>query len=227
MVTAIPATTGPTSARAADRRREIVAACQRVIVARGFEHTRMADIAAEIGVTAPLLLHYFGSKNELLTAALVSSDEPYLDDLRERFEAGVSPERLLVSYVEDSIWPTAKGRGWWRQASAMWMNAWITALNDPSIAAARADEDRRWRAMVAGIVVAGQRSGAFRAEVDAAAFVPTLFALLDGFLVQLVLEDAQVTKAFAHEACFRFVSRELGFDPGPHLSSRHRRRRRA
>ena len=57
-------------------------ACQQVIAERGFERTRMSDIADAMGVTAPLLLHYFASKNELLTAALVSSDEPYLEDLR-------------------------------------------------------------------------------------------------------------------------------------------------
>ena len=226
MASAIPATTGPTSEQAADRRREIVQACQQVIAARGFERTRMSDIADAIGVTAPLLLHYFGSKNELLTVALVSSDEPYLDELRTKFLAGESPESLLVRYVEDCIWPAANGKSWWRQASAVWMNAWITALHDPTIAAARAAEDRRWREMLTDIVVAGQSAGSFRADVDAAAFVRTMFALLDGFLVQMVLEDPEVTKGFAHEHSFRFVGNELGFDPDPFLSSRHRRRRR-
>ena len=202
MVSAIPTTTGPTSEQAADRRREIVAACQRVIAERGFERTRMSDIADAIGVTAPLLLHYFGSKNELLTAALVSSDEPYLDGMKKRFRAGERPERLLVRYVEDCIWPSPNGKGWWRQASAIWMNAWISALHDPTIAAARAAEDRRWREALTDIVIAGQSAGTFRAEVNAAAFVKTMFALLDGFLVQMVLDDPEVTKAFAHEHSF-------------------------
>ena len=143
-------------------------ACIRVVAQRGFARTRMSDIADEIGVTAPLLLHYFGSKNELITEALVASDEAYLDRVhRRRFAAGERPERLVVRYVEDSVWPAPAGRAWWGEASAVWMNAWITALHDPSIARVRAAEDRRWRAALAEVVAKGQEDGAFRAEVDA------------------------------------------------------------
>ena len=40
----------------------------------------------------------------------------------------------------------------------------------------------------------------------------TLFALLDGFMVQIVLEDPGVTRRFAHDESLRFLGRELGFD---------------
>jgi len=209
----------------ADRRQEILDACTRVLARRGFAHTRMSDIAAEIGVTAPLLLHYFPSKNELITEALVASDEAYLVAFTDALAAGELPQRLVVGYVEDSVWPARAGRPWWSEASAVWMNAWITSLHDPSIARVRAAEDRRWRAALAEVVAKGRAEGTFAAEVDPGVFVATLFAMLDGFMVQLVLDDPVVTPRLALDESLRFVGRELGFDPHA-FSSRPRASRR-
>jgi AcrR family transcriptional regulator len=202
-----------TGSEPADRRQEILMACIRVVAKRGFVRTRMSDIAEEIGVTAPLLLHYFGSKNELITEALVVSDETYLMEFTEAFRSGERPERLVVKYVEDSVWPAPDARAWWAEASAVWMNAWITALHDPSIARVRAEEDQRWRTALAEVVSKGLGEGAFRSEVEAETLVRTLFALLDGFMVQLVLDDPGVSRRFAYEESMRFLGRELGFDP--------------
>jgi AcrR family transcriptional regulator len=203
----------PAGAVPAGRREEILGACIRVLARRGFDRTRMSDIADEIGVTAPLLLHYFGSKNELITQALVASDEAYLEDFVAEFRGGGRPERLVVRYVEDSVWPAEGGTPWWGEASAVWMNAWITARHDPSIARAREAEDRRWRAALAEVVAKGQADGAFGTGVEPDALVRTLFALLDGFMVQIVLEDPAVTRSFAYEQSLRFLGRELAFDP--------------
>jgi len=110
------------------------------------------------------------------------------------------------------VWPAGPGREWWAEASAVWMNAWITARHDPSIARVREAEDRRWRAALADVVRQGQADGAFSASVDADALVRTLFAMLDGFMVQIVLDDPAVTRRFAHDESLRFLSRELAFD---------------
>jgi AcrR family transcriptional regulator len=185
----------------------------RVVARRGVARTRMSDIADEIGVTAPLLLHYFGSKNELITQALVASDEAYLEEFIADFRSGERPERLVVRYVEDSVWPAPEARAWWGQASAVWMNAWITALHDRSIATVRAEEDQRWRDALAEVIAKGQADGVFDVSVDPATLVRTLFALLDGFMVQLVLEDRRVSSRFAYDESLRFLGNELGFDP--------------
>ena len=185
----------------------------RVVARRGFARTRISDIAEEVGVTAPLLLHYFGSKNQLITQALVESDEGYLSEFLEALQSGERPERLLVKYVEDSVWPSAEGRAWWGEASAVWMNAWITARHDESIATVRAAEDRRWRDALARVIAKGQADGAFDRAVDPPTLVRTLFALLDGFMVQLVLEDPEVSCRFAFEEILRFLGNELGFAP--------------
>ena len=93
----------------ADRRQEILDACTRVLARRGFAHTRMSDIAAEIGVTAPLLLHYFPSKNELITEALVASDEAYLVAFTDALAAGERPSGSSSATSRTASGPRARG----------------------------------------------------------------------------------------------------------------------
>ena len=197
---------------AIDRREEIIEATLLVLARRGFKHTRMSDIAEEMGVTAPLLLHYFESKNDIVTTALVTFDEPYLHELLQDVSAGVAPQSLLVNYIEDTVWPVSD-QSWAREATAIWMNAWIAALDDPAIAQARRNEDHRWREAMASVVRAGQQRGCFNTSVDAEEFVKTLFALLDGFTVQVALKDPDVTKEFGNEQALSFAGRVLDFDP--------------
>ena len=47
-------------------RERIVAVAGRIFEKHGFQDTNLADIADEVGVRAPSLLHYFGSKERLL-----------------------------------------------------------------------------------------------------------------------------------------------------------------
>ncbi len=52
------------------RRAEILEATRRVVLARGFGHTRIADVAAELGVSTGLIHYHFASKDALLAETL-------------------------------------------------------------------------------------------------------------------------------------------------------------
>jgi AcrR family transcriptional regulator len=54
----------------ADTREAILTAAQRLFAERGFEGASMRAIAAEAGVDAALITHFFGSKANLLAAAI-------------------------------------------------------------------------------------------------------------------------------------------------------------
>lgn len=53
-----------------ERRRQILDAARRVFVRTGFAGARTRDLAAEAGVTEALIYQHFGSKDELLEAAV-------------------------------------------------------------------------------------------------------------------------------------------------------------
>src|SRR6266516_4435303 len=56
---------GPSSTRP-----EILAAARTLFAARGYHATTVRDIAAEAGVNAALVHHYFGSKEQVFVAAM-------------------------------------------------------------------------------------------------------------------------------------------------------------
>ena len=51
------------------RRRQVAGAAMRVVAAAGMERVRVADVAAEAGVSVGLVQHYFRSKDDLLLFA--------------------------------------------------------------------------------------------------------------------------------------------------------------
>ena len=81
-------------------------------------------------------------------------------------------------------------------------------------AAVRQKSDERWRDVIRSIVLAGQEAGEF-ASVDADDFTITLSALLDGFAVQIALEDPAVPPRRTYELAMRFAAGQLGFDWKP------------
>ncbi|UOZ08233.1 TetR/AcrR family transcriptional regulator [Amycolatopsis sp. WQ 127309] len=64
-----------TRARGADRRTSIVRAAFEVIAERGYRATSLAAVADRVGLTQQGLMHYFPTKEDLLTAVLETRDE--------------------------------------------------------------------------------------------------------------------------------------------------------
>ena len=78
------------------KRREILAAATERFGRDGYEDTRWADIAADVGVGSTALYHYFESKQHCL---YVIMDEA-IEDFRSRFVATVASERDPVRALE-------------------------------------------------------------------------------------------------------------------------------
>src|SRR3954452_21998384 len=64
-----------TRARGADRRASIVRAAFEVIAERGYRGPLVAAVAERVGLTQQGLMHYFPTKEDLLTAVLETRDE--------------------------------------------------------------------------------------------------------------------------------------------------------
>src|SRR5690349_22888603 len=64
-------------AAGADRRQHILRAAVEVLRERGFPDTRVVDVAKRAEVSAALVMYYFESKDQLLTAALRFSEDMY------------------------------------------------------------------------------------------------------------------------------------------------------
>ena len=65
------------------RRPAILKAAPEVIAERGVIGTRIADVAERAGTSAPGVLYWFATKDELLTEALAFSDDRFYEGLTE------------------------------------------------------------------------------------------------------------------------------------------------
>jgi AcrR family transcriptional regulator len=184
------------------RRPAILKAAAEVIAERGVIGTRIADVAERAGTSAPGVLYWFASKDELLTEALSAADDRFYLQLGDELERLDGARARLARIVE--LWP-ADGD----DETVLWMELWVRALRDPVVNVARERLDRRWRTAIADVVRDGQAAGEF-AHIDPVEFALTLGALMDGFAIQLALRDPAVTPARVREHCMTLVEERLG-----------------
>jgi AcrR family transcriptional regulator len=183
------------------RRPAILTAAAEVISERGVQNTRIRDVAERAGTSAPGVLYWFPTKDELLAEALQFADDRFYAGLTEELEGLASARERLGRMVE--LWP-AEGDG----ETVLWMELWVRALRDPRLAATREGLDRRWRDALADIVREGQATGEF-ADADADDVALLLGALMDGFAIQLALGDPAVTADTVKRHCLALAGTRL------------------
>jgi AcrR family transcriptional regulator len=188
------------------RRPAILAAAAEVISERGVQNTRISDVAERAGTSAPGVLYWFASKDELLVEALVFSDDRFYDMLTAELEGFETATDRLTRLID--LWP-AEGDG----ETVLWMELWVRALRDPKLAATRERLDLRWREAIADVVREGQASGEFGGD-DADDLALLLGAVMDGFAIQLALGDPAVTTDVVRRHCLRLAMRGVEHDEG-------------
>jgi AcrR family transcriptional regulator len=193
------------------RRLQTLEAAVEVIGERGLCDTRIADIARRAGLSPALLLYYFGSKDNLLTEALTfSEDRFYLSIFHELSDITDSPSRL-IKLIDMAIPPDKPGgriTGDW----TLWVELWSRALRDDEASRKRAALDRRWRTTIADIVRTGQRNGEFLSTADPDEFSLRIAALMDGLLIQLLLDDPEISAEKMRRLCLETASGQLDFE---------------
>jgi AcrR family transcriptional regulator len=183
------------------RRPAILTAAAEVISERGVQNTRISDVAERAGTSAPGVLYWFPTKDQLLDEALQFSDDRFYEGLTNELSALDSASAKLARLVE--LWPTDEDG-----ETVLWMELWVRSLRDPRLAATRERLDGRWRAAIAEIIRDGQASGEFR-PVDADEVALLLGALMDGFAIQLALGDPAVTRATVRRHCLELAEARL------------------
>ena len=78
-----------------ERERQILAVAHAQFAARGFRAVTMDDVAAEVGVTKPLLYNYFGNKERLYLACLEQAAAALTQTLTAAAAAAATPADAL------------------------------------------------------------------------------------------------------------------------------------
>jgi AcrR family transcriptional regulator len=190
------------------RRTQMLTAALQVIVERGFAETRISDVAERAGVSPALVIYYFKTKDDLLAEAMRWSEDAWYAEI-DRCTAQLSTasgrleEVVALTFLEG-------GSGTPEDSWAIWLDLWAQALRDPVVRAVREEFDEHFRQTIRDIVTFGVRQGEF-VHVDEDDFAVGFSALLDGFAIQIALDDPVVDANRAFDLAMRVAARELGF----------------
>jgi AcrR family transcriptional regulator len=156
-VTEQPVTTGRRERLpAAERRAALLEAASRVFARSSYRGATTADIAAEAGVSEPILYRHFGSKRELYLACL---DDAWrrLQSCGSEVSGGLRIRAISEAYMT--------GTGPVRLID-LWIQALNVASEDAVIAAAVRDQIREVHDWFADLIREGQGGGHIVADRD-------------------------------------------------------------
>jgi AcrR family transcriptional regulator len=186
------------------RREEILRAAVEQIAARGFANTRVADVAAAMGVSTALLFYHFESKDRLLSEAFEYAAERDLARLG-RLASATTPAVQRLSRILSLYGPgTTADQGW-----PLWIEAWAAALRVPELQATSRRLDVRWKDTVAAVIRDGVEAGEFRCD-DPAAAAWRVTALLDGLAIQTTVHRGLLSRRTVTRWARAAAAAELG-----------------
>ncbi len=166
---------------AAERRQGVLEAASRVFAQSSYQGATTAEIAAEAGISEPILYRHFGSKRELYLACL---DQAWrrLKEFAETETGGHRLRAIGQAYMD--------GRGPVRLID-LWIQALTIAREDDVIAQALHDQIREVHDWFAELIREGQAEGDIVADRDpvaeawvmlAGGMLATINSRLGGFL---------------------------------------------
>jgi AcrR family transcriptional regulator len=166
-------------ATAADTRERLLAAAADVFAERGYDGTRVADIAAVAGVSNGALYAHFDSKAELLAAALRAHGQRQLADM-----VAADPGRSITDILLEvgcGLRQRRETRGY------LIVEALVAARRDPEVAKLIRDQSAERADWLAGLIGAAQARG----EIDLALSADALahFCLLLAMGSALITPD--------------------------------------
>lgn len=169
------------------KRRQIVAAAERVFNGQGFGRTRVADIALEAGVGKGTVYEYFASKDELFFAVFESLQQSVTERIEADLEEGGAIRERLTRLFATGAQVTREQA----ENQAVIMDFWAASRGQLI-----EDRFRDWcvqsyelyRRVVANILREGQEIGEVRGDVDVEALAVMIVAAFDGLGVQLYMD---------------------------------------
>jgi len=168
----------------ADKRRQILDAAVSVFARQGFHATRVSDIADEAGVAYGLVYHYFRSKDDILNELFVERWSLLLAAIEETDRAG-GPHRERLAAVATFIVDSYRYDPELMKVIIVEVTRAANSFGRTHLA-----EIRRAYEGIAAIVADGQKSGAFRDDVDplfaSMSFYGAIEQLLSGWIFDVI-----------------------------------------
>jgi AcrR family transcriptional regulator len=164
-----------------DKAQRIIEAMRSSVGERGAAASTFDHVAREAGVSRGLLHYYFGTKEQLLVEVVRHDCEIRIEAMDARIARAQTVDEIveaLVAGLEDFIGGEPTLAVIYEMLSA--------SRRSDDIRAELAELYRRWRAHLAESLRAKEREGVVRLQGDPDSVASILFALGDGFGIQVV-----------------------------------------
>ena len=188
-----------------EKARRIIEAMRTSVGTRGAAGSTFDHVAREAGVSRGLLHYYFGSKEQLLVEVVRHDCEVRIAGMGERIARATTADEIIAALVlglEEFI----EGEP---SSPAVIYELLSASRHSEDIRAELAELYRRWRADLADSLRTKEREGVVRLDADPDSVASMLFALGDGFGIQ-VLSDPDWDREAAFELGVRIARRLLG-----------------
>jgi TetR/AcrR family transcriptional regulator, cholesterol catabolism regulator len=154
-------------------RDNLIGIAQGVVARRGMNGTRLTDVAAIAGVSAPAMYSHFSSRIDMLEQVLETTSREYVDDLRVSDDPLQSVEvRFRVRFARWAALPDTRMRV---------LNHAIVAMHDsPRITVAVNTAQAAWTDFIRDVLSTGLRRGQLRPDLDLEAATDLLNATFFG-----------------------------------------------
>ncbi len=157
--------------------RKVIAAATALIAERGSRALTLAQVGEAAGYSRGIVSHHFGSRENMLRAVMREAqafDLPHFGG-----NAGAWLADMVRAYLESAINKLPASRAFLQ----MWGEAIAT---DPVLMPIFAEQDARFRRLLADKVREGIGDGSVRADADPDAMAVSLLGLLRGIALQLI-----------------------------------------
>lgn len=190
-----------------EREESILAAARHALAERGFEATRIVDIARGAGVSTGTVHYYFKTKDEVLLAALRWANETPYRRLETALEEKSDPVSRLALLIDVAVpYP-----GWLEEQYLLWIELVSRVLRAPELRPESQRVGVRWRRYFREVIEEGGRTGAFHPDASADEVAERLVGLADGLAFRALAGD--ITPERVHGFLCRFAAEQLGVAP--------------
>ena len=160
------------------RRQEIIEAARCCFLRSGFHQTTTDEICHEAAITPGGLYHYFGSKEEIISAVIEDAARTTVDNLRSTAEASgdvrSAIQTLASVFFDRARDPQVESR------TRLDVEIWSESLRNEKLAEITRASRALRRQWLESLIRQGKSEGPYTEQVDPKGFADLVLAIFDG-----------------------------------------------
>jgi AcrR family transcriptional regulator len=165
-----------------DHRERTLSVAATVLTERGFERTRLRDVAEAAGVSIGLLQNYFATRDAMVEEAFSFTCAELIARWREHAAQASDPWEKIVGLVDELLDDPEP-----RRHSATWTEFCASASRHPQLVEPVARVYETWHRILLDAVDEGIATGRFRPSMPAPDVADSISATIDGLQMALAV----------------------------------------